>query len=479
MINLIKNELTKIFKKKSIYITFILIFIFMLIINIVSIYTKNVLNGLEVTMSNQEEVQKEIENTDKNDPANIEYFAQVKAKTKVKEMKEKYGKDSWQSVILDKKIIKQITDLEIAKSERNEEKTQILEKEYQESIEKLNNEDWKYFAEKELIEVTQKVKEEKEQLEKTQKKNIEKNLQELEIQKQVAKWRIEKEIKYGKDYLNNALVKYETANKELENLKETQSQEFIVKQQIQQYEKEIAEFKYSIENKQEIGRTDNTRGMIMNFFETYGIFIVIIVIMIAGSIVSDEFNRGTIKLLLVRPYKRSKILISKFIAILLLIVITILAMTVVQMIIGGILFGFDSLQMPVTTYNFETKAIETMNVFQYFGIQALCNLPMYIILGTLAFTISVVLCNTPIAIVMPLLVYMMSSVINQLIIRYNIQWLGNFVTLNWNLSGYIGGGLGPMEGLTIGISSIICIVYFVIMMGISLIAFKKKNIKNI
>ena len=30
--------------------------------------------------------------------------------------------------------------------------------------------------------------------------------------------------------------------------------------------------------------------------------------MIAGTIVSEEFNKGTIKLLLVRPYSRNKIL---------------------------------------------------------------------------------------------------------------------------------------------------------------------------
>ena len=39
------------------------------------------------------------------------------------------------------------------------------------------------------------------------------------------------------------------------------------------------------------------------------IFILIISIVISGSIVSTEFDKGTIKLLLVRPFKRNKILL--------------------------------------------------------------------------------------------------------------------------------------------------------------------------
>ena len=53
----------------------------------------------------------------------------------------------------------------------------------------------------------------------------------------------------------------------------------------------------------------NARGMLVNFFSHYEIFIVIIIVMIAGTIVSEEFNKGTIKLLLVRPYKEQQYLL--------------------------------------------------------------------------------------------------------------------------------------------------------------------------
>ena len=61
--------------------------------------------------------------------------------------------------------------------------------------------------------------------------------------------------------------------------------------------------------------------------------------MIAGTIVSEEFNKGTIKLLLVKPYTRNKILLSKFITTLIMIVFVIIVTITMQILIGGVLFG--------------------------------------------------------------------------------------------------------------------------------------------
>ena len=79
------------------------------------------------------------------------------------------------------------------------------------------------------------------------------------------------------------------------------------------------------------------------------------IIMVAGTIVSEEFNKGTIKLLLVKPYSRYKILLSKFLTILIMIVFSILVVIGMELLVGGILFGFDSLSIPVVEYNFNTN----------------------------------------------------------------------------------------------------------------------------
>ncbi|KAA0544963.1 ABC transporter permease subunit [Bacillus sp. BGMRC 2118] len=56
----------------------------------------------------------------------------------------------------------------------------------------------------------------------------------------------------------------------------------------------------------------------MNISSRALLFVQLISIVYAGDIVSGEYTKGTIKFLLIRPFKRSKILLSKFVTILLL-----------------------------------------------------------------------------------------------------------------------------------------------------------------
>ena len=219
--------------------------------------------------------------------------------------------------------------------------------------------------------------------------------------------------------------------------------------------------------------------MLSEFFNEFGLFIIVIVIMIAGTIVSEEFNKGTIKLLLVKPYSRRKILFAKFITILIMILFTIIITIAMQLIVGGIIFGFDSLKIPVVVYDFSKNMIQEINVFTYLGMQIINILPSIILLSTLSFALSTIFTNSPLAIALPLLGYMGAAVINQLALQYNIQFLKYFVTLNWDFTQYLYGNLPLMEGLTPEFSGVICIIYMLIMLIPTFIIFKKKNIKNI
>ena len=131
--------------------------------------------------------------------------------------------------------------------------------------------------------------------------------------------------------------------------------------------------------------------------------------MIAGTIVSEEFNKGTIKLLLVKPYSRKKILLSKFITVLVMIVFAIVTILAMEVIVGGLMFGFDSLSVPVVVYNFNTNMIQEINVFAYLGTQIIMILPSIILLATLSFALSTIFTNSPVAIALPLLGYMGGS----------------------------------------------------------------------
>lgn len=214
-------------------------------------------------------------------------------------------------------------------------------------------------------------------------------------------------------------------------------------------------------------------------FSEYGLFIIVMIIMIAGTIVSEEFNKGTIKLLLVKPYKRNKILTAKFITVLIMIVFSILSVVLMELIVGGIIFGYDSLAVPVLDYNFTTGNLEIINIFTYLGIEIVTQLPKLILLATLAFACSTLFCNSAVAISIPLLGYMSADMINMLVIQHKIQFMKFFVSLNWDFEEYLFGRLPSMEGMTCGFSIAICIIYLIIMLIPTFVVFKKKNIKNI
>ena len=82
------------------------------------------------------------------------------------------------------------------------------------------------------------------------------------------------------------------------------------------YEREIAIKEYQIENDIAPVVAKNAWSFMSEGMGAIGI-IAVFVIIVAAGMVSSEFSWGTIKLLLIRPISRSKILLSKYLTLLL------------------------------------------------------------------------------------------------------------------------------------------------------------------
>ena len=120
-----------------------------------------------------------------------------------------------------------------------------------------------------------------------------------------------------------------------------------------------------------------------------------------------------------------------------------------------------------------------MNILAYVGLIGICKLPIYILLTTLAFACGTIFTNSALAIAVPFLGYMVSAFINQLALAYNVKQIIYFVTPNWDFTYYLFGGTPLFKELTVPFSLIVCLVYFLIMVVVSCIVFKKRDIKNI
>ena len=482
MISLIQNELKKIFKKKSLLIT--------LLVTLAFIILTNVIYKLDFGNSYYDYIEEEIsfygEQLKTLDPEkDKDMYAQYKTELEVYQLVKKYDEKSWQAKIIQSEMRSCISNINyFTYQEKSDSGLKIAKAKYNEYIKRLDTNDWRYFAEEEVKEKNTEIDELKAMQEKTTNKLEIKELQSqirgYEISRQIATWRLEKDIPYGNDYKNNCLNSYMVAMEDIRcyDFGETEKN-YDSKKQYYKAQETAAINKYDIENGTTVGDTSSAKGILLSTFDEYEIFLIVMFMMTAGVIVSEEFSKGTIKLLLIKPYKRSTILASKFITSIIIAIIVILLVLLMQFVVGGVIQGFDSFKNPTIIYDHTINNVKQINTIQYLAMQALGKAPMYILLMTLAFAFSTIFTNSALAITISLLGYMGSSVINMLALNLKLNWIKYFVTPNWNLTEYFWGGIPTFEGITLPFSIAIIVIYMVIMLVPTFIIFQKKNIKNI
>lgn len=491
MINLIKNELYKVFKRKSIYI---LLAIMLCIITLNTFLTKKYSIEDPVSTSAEEkyelqELKRIIDSYDKNSPGEKEEYYNALSNIELYELTDKY-KEPWKKILIRENLRNIIHSMNNAKYiEKDIEAYNEYKKEYDKFLKELDSNSWKYFVNKEIKTTTDEIASLEKEREKAKNKELyNSRIKEEKNKLEKLKLRLEKDIPYDNNYLNIALEDYKQAPQTYKEFKESiikNTSEFNIKEEYQikrqyiEYMKNNANNKYIIDNKVDINSPKTTRNLLINTLSDNFLFIMIIVAAGAGSIVSTEFDKGTIKLLLIRPYSRNKILLSKYIVSMFMIIFAILSAFIMQLIIGGIFFGFSSLNIPVVIYNFVQNKVMHINLFKYIFDNVLAVLPEFILLATLAFAISTITNVSTLGVALPIVGVGAADIINLIAINRNIIPLKYFVTLNWNFTNYLYGGVNSFPTLSIPFSILICTIYFLIMIITAFIVFNKRNIKNI
>ena len=491
MTNLIKNELYKVFKRKSIYI---LLSIMLYIITLNTFLTKKYsIEDPVSTLTDQkyelQELKRTIDSYDKNSPGEKEEYYNALSNIELYELTDKY-KEPWKKILIRENLRDIIHSMNNAKYiEKDIEAYNEYKKEYDAFLKELDSNSWKYFVNKEIKTTTDEIASLEKEREKAKNKELyNSRIKEEKNKLEKLKLRLEKDIPYDNNYLNTALEDYKQAPQTYKEFKESiikNTSEFNIKEEYQikrqyiEYMKNNANNKYIIDNKVDINSPKTTRNLLINTLSDNFLFIMIIVAAVAGSIVSTEFDKGTIKLLLIRPYSRNKILLSKYIVSMFMIIFAILSAFIMQLIIGGIFFGFSSLNIPVVIYNFVQNKVMHINLFKYIFDNVLAVLPEFILLATLAFAISTITNVSTLGVALPIVGVGAADIINLIAINRNIIPLKYFVTLNWNFTNYLYGGVNSFPTLSIPFSILICAIYFLIMIITAFIVFNKRNIKNI
>lgn len=230
--------------------------------------------------------------------------------------------------------------------------------------------------------------------------------------------------------------------------------------------------KFVLDTKYNINRKNDLRGILLNLFVEYDIFIILISVLIPGVIISEEFHNGTIKQLLITPNSRFKIMLSKLLTCFLMIVSTIFILVILQLFIGSLFFPISGLSVPVAIYNYHTSSVVTYNIFSYLLILILNKMPMFIIMSIIILFINTISLNSAVSVLIGLLLYVLSPILNAL--SKNIKIFILFVTPHWDLSIYM---FNNLNGLSLSI--IIDVIYVVVLIFITFYVFMRKDIKNV
>lgn len=490
MIRLLQVELKKLLKRKNIYIIWILMLIFCLLNNIL-FFTDYDNDGNYKYFDNdnlieeQTKLESELSKYSKDNSNEVSMYITLKTKIDIIKLKQKYEVNSFQYNKINDYLYDVIYNLYYYKEiENNTENLKKEETKYQEIVTNLDNDNYKYFLDKEL-EHLKSVNDDlrrdyDEETDELAKQELLDKIEENDFLIKILKIRDSSNIEEDNSYLNNSLISYQENYKTIKYYNNLDRK--LTYDEKKNYNEALSSIKinqYIITNKQNINKQNNLNYQLRTILEDYEIFIIMLVLIVSSIVICDEFKDGTIKLLLIKPYSRGKILLSKYFATIIVLLISILLLIGMQFIIGGIIFGFNSLNIPVVVYNFTKQEIVEYHVLYYMLIRIIAKLPFLLILISISFFLSILLTSTIISITMPLMLYMFTPTMNYLMEEYKLTFMKYLVNVNWSLEEYLFGNLPKIEYITLEFSCLILLIYFIGLGILTFIIFKKKNIKNI
>ncbi|MBT2727138.1 ABC transporter permease [Bacillus sp. ISL-75] len=195
-------------------------------------------------------------------------------------------------------------------------------------------------------------------------------------------------------------------------------------------------------------------------------------IIISAGIVASEFNWGTIKLLLIRPINRSKILASKYLTVMLFALLMLAILFAFSTLLGAILFGTPD--HPVPYLNYSNGQVTEQNIIVYLMIYYGFRSIDTIMLATMAFMISSVFRNSSLAIGLSLFLLFTGAQFTVLL-SIKFSWAKYILFANTDLMQYVD-GTPMMEGMSMSFSVIMLLIYFVIFQLLAFLVFKKRDV---
>ena len=257
---------------------------------------------------------------------------------------------------------------------------------------------------------------------------------------------------------------------------------------------------YSLSNGIQLPETvhDSTKTLVRSSLSSAASFIMLALVVITANNIAAEYTSGTIRLLLIRPRSRTKIILSKFLALLTTTVILSIASFILVNLMSILLSGVKDFFVPDLIYNGGVSKVASI------AYSLLCMLLPLIsgaLLVALAFMMSVLTKKTALAIVVPLVFNVFGSILQYA----SAATLHNFPILDYTIfpyldlspfisspvanfaSGFSDGGLNTLmnaaetamfSGLSAVTGVIVMLVHIAVMIAVGFLVFRRQQIKN-
>ena len=502
MIKLIYNELYKIFHKKVFYIMLIISFALILGEGYLAKFIKN--NMTESTWL----LEDRIENVDKTTNEGQTEFADASAQLEVMKLCEKEGTYSLKCAVAnDPEAMNPLTQyyLLVAQDKGDSEEAQKARDEFDEVLKKYDGKDFKDFygdrakVIKEEIEEAEQMKAAIELAVKSgtalPKEISEIDLSENDIEQmkkdynntlETLRMTLEgyeylRDVNKGNNETNAIIAYYAAAYNTYKDFDPDDSaykdnDSLTTKREA---EKEYYTYKYMIDNR--IVYNDvraNRDQMILPSLSAMNGFVLIFAILLVAGIICDEFNKGTIKQLLIKPFERRKILTSKIIACTLVILLFNLLYYGVVYVAASIPFGFNA--DSVLYYSFNTHSVGEMNLLVYMFINTICLIPQLLFYTALCLLFGVLFTNLAISFIGGFAVYLFAPLFSTFVgAGFNTKiWISYIPIFCFNFNEFLFGGNSHMLGQTFWTNIASVGLSTAVMITIVYIIFKRKDIKN-
>ncbi len=200
--------------------------------------------------------------------------------------------------------------------------------------------------------------------------------------------------------------------------------------------------------------------------------ITLFTVIIAGDSMAGEFSSGTIKLLLIRPANRLKIMAAKYVSMIQFGLLLLVLLFVVSVLANGLLYQFQLMDLPLLQVDADGQVRE-FNMVGHLWKTYLLNGVSTIMFVTMAFMISTAFRSSAMAIGVSIFALFAGTILMELLQRY--EWSKYLLFANIDLSQHLVGR--PYQpDMTMAFSIGVLAAYFIVFNLVAWLVFTRRDV---